>query len=249
MKIGRLLGIGVVAGALWLPQVMYAQQQATTNYQSIVIETFDDSAESRWIVTGSKFATEGLPQASWVRTWPDALYRREPEGRNLHSLGIRAAFDRQGYNYLEITPVDEDDEPRGIPIPGRVRHLDMWVWGSNFDYYMDIHLRDYRGVVHVLKLGDINYRGWRNLRIMIPSYIPQDTRYTAEFNPVTSQFDAAERELELVKIVMWTRPSERVSGFFLYLDEIKVETDLFRQPFDGELLADPAVVNELWSGQ
>ena len=248
MRIGRLLGIGLVA-VLLIPMALTAQQQATTNYQSIVIEDFDSPEESRWIVRASKFVGDGYPRQAYVNEWPEALYRREPEGRTLQAFGTQAAFNRHGYNFLEFIPVEENDDgeevPRAIPIPGRVNNLDIWVWGSNFDYYMDVHLRDYRGMTHVVKLGDINYRGWRNLRIEIPTWIPQDARYTAELR--NGEFTSDLRGLELTKIVLWTRPEEKVNGFFVYLDEIKVETDLYREPFDGEELRNPEYVQELWA--
>ena len=239
MKIGRLVGVGLMGAMLLLSTAVFAQQQATTNFQSYVIESFDDPEESPWQVNGSKFVSEGFPRVAWVPTWPEALYKEQPEGVQLNSLGVQAAFDRFGYNFLEYIPVEENQDgemvPRGIPIPGRVRHMDMWVWGSNYDYYVEVHLRDWRGIVHVLKLGDIGYRGWRNLRISIPSWIPQDVIYVPQY-----------KGLELVKIVLWTRPGEKVDGFYVYFDEIKVETDMFQEPFDGELLADPERVQDLW---
>lgn len=248
MRTGRLLSIGLVAVFL-MPGIAWAQQQATTNYQSIVIEDFDNPQESPWMVVGSRFSAEGFPRQSNVRTFPQQLYRREPEGRELRVLGAQGAFTRQGYNFLEFIPVEENDDgemvPRAIDIPGQVRFLDMWVWGSNFDYYIDVHVRDYRGMTHVLNLGNINYRGWRNLRIEIPTWIPQSTRYTAELR--AGEFISDLRSLELTKIVLWTRPGERVNGFFVYFDEIKVETDMFREPFDGEDLRDPDFVQQLWA--
>lgn len=248
MRTGRLLGFSLVA-ALLVSTVVFAQQQATTNYQSIVIEDFDNPQESQWIVEAGRFIADGYPRQAFVRTFPQQLYRREPEGRELRALGVQAAFTRRGYNFLEFIPVEQNDEgetvPRGIPIPGRVRYIDVWVWGSNFDYYMDVHIRDYRGMVHVMKLGDINHRGWRNFRISIPSWIPQEAPYIAEVRD--GQFASDLRVLELVKLVLWTRPNERVNGFFVYLDEIKVETDMFRAPFDGEDLREADFVQELWA--
>jgi hypothetical protein len=117
-----------------------------------------------------------------------------------------------------------------------VKNLDFWVWGSNYDYYMEVQLRDHRGVVHVLDLGAINFAGWRNLRVQIPTYISQSVQYVPQL-----------KTLELVKLVLWTRPSERVDGFWVYLDQIKVFTDVFESPFDGEGLADPERIDELWN--
>jgi hypothetical protein len=49
-----------------------------------------------------------------------------------------------------------------------------------------------------------------------------------------------------MKIVLWTKPTERVNGFFVYFDELKVETDMYRPPFDGEELRDPEFVRQVW---
>lgn len=249
MRTARPLGLLLIL-LLASTGLAFGQFQATTNNQSIVIENFDDPEASPWIVVAGKFVSDGFPEVAFVETWPEALYRDPPQGETAYrALGARAAFDRQGYNYLEFIPAETNDEgnlaPRAIPIPGRVRNMDVWVWGSNFNYYMDAHLRDYRGMVHVVKLGDLNFRGWRNLRLQIPSFIPQSTRYTAEFIGGEVQNDL--RSLELVKLVLWTQPQERVNGFFVYLDEIKVETDIYRDPFDGEDLRDPEFIEQLWS--
>ncbi|THB67928.1 MAG: flagellar filament outer layer protein FlaA, partial [Spirochaetaceae bacterium] len=190
-------------------------------------------------VQGSKFVTEGFPQYGYVNSWPDGLYRRAPEGVTLRSLGARAQFDRLGYNYLEFIPVEQGEDgelvSKPVSIPGRAESMDFWVWGSNHDYYIEVHVRDHRGVVHTLQAGNLNYIGWQNLQVKIPNYIPQGVQYV----PMT-------RSLELVKIVMWTRPTERVDGFEIYLDHITVLTDLHEEPFDGEELADPDRLKELW---
>lgn len=232
--------LGAVAAVFLLALPLSAQTQQTRALRSIVLDTFDDPEAQQWQVTASKFSPEGLPETAYVRTWPEALYRTEPEDRTLRSLGVRAAFTRRGYNYVELTPVEEDEngelQPSGIQIPGTVDTIDVWVWGSNRDYYMDIQLRDFRGVVHTLRMGDLSFRGWGNLSIQVPGSIPQESLYTLQ-----------EQGLEIAKIVLWTRPQERVDEFYIYLDELKVVTDMFRERFDGEELADPDRIEELWS--
>jgi hypothetical protein len=244
MSRGKLLVLSVIAICLTgITSVTAQSRVATTNYQSRVLEGFDDPAESRWIVRGSKFATEGYPEFGWVPSHPEALQTltdRAPE--EMRSLGVHGRFDRLGYNYMEFIPVEAEDDdegnpvPRGVPIPGRIVSFDMWAWGSNYDYYLEIQLQDYRGIVHTLRLGDLRYRGWRNLRVDIPPYIPQDIVYVPQ-----------RQGLELVKIVMWTRPDEVVGDFYLYLDEIKVFTDIYDEPFDGDELARPDSLEEIWS--
>ncbi|MFW5880192.1 MAG: flagellar filament outer layer protein FlaA [Spirochaetota bacterium] len=222
--------------------------EATTNWQAIILEDFDDG-DSRWIVRGGKFLAveeEGAGQYDYPfeyqivqDVWPEEMGR--PEAETPGVLGVQAAFTRRGYNYLEFIPVeDEDDEdgnpvPRPITIPGRPMSIDVWAWGSNYSYYLEVQVRDYRGIVHNLKLGDLGYAGWRNLRAEIPNYIPRAVRFVP-----------ARRQMELVKIVLWTRPEESVAGFHFYLDQLKVLTDLFETGFDGEGLADPEFVRETW---
>jgi hypothetical protein len=41
---------------------------------------------------------------------------------------------------------------------------------------------------------------------------------------------------------------EQVNNFYIYFDQLKVLTDTFETRYDGEELADPKKVQELWSG-
>ncbi|MDR1933241.1 MAG: flagellar filament outer layer protein FlaA [Spirochaetales bacterium] len=252
----------------FLPAGFGFSDEVTTNLQSFIIETFDNPnapdtdeshadpkswpSEHRWMIRGSKFSSiiktdsgeDVYPKMAHVRSWPENLYRKEPEGKTLRVLGIHGKFDRMGYNYVEIYPAktgkDQDGrdrlEPTEILLPGRVKNLDLWVWGANFDYYLEVHLMDYRGINHVLPLGTIKYKGWRNLAVNIPNYIPQSIIYAP-----------ALKGLKLVKFVMWTKPTERVDDFYVYFDEIKVFSDMFEDLWDGEGLGDPVRIQELWS--
>ena len=180
------------------------------------------------------------PKSAFISARLEALNRRQPEGRDLKAFGIHGKFDRKGYNFIEIIPARKGDDgklaPRTVPLPGRVKNMDIWVWGSNFSYYLEAHIMDHKGITHVLNFGDVKFTGWRNLQVNIPGYISQAVTYTP-----------AHKRLELVKFVLWTRPTERVDNFYFYLDEFKVFTDMFESLFDGEDLADPRTVEKLWS--
>ncbi len=246
-------GIGVSILLVLLLTAAAGADEVTRNWQSIVLEDFDDG-DSQWIVRGGKFLAvadedgDGEPENDYNYPfeyqivdglWPEDM--GEPESENPGVLGVQAAFTRRGYNYLEFVPIeDEPDEdgnpvPRAITIPGRPEAIDVWAWGSNYDYYLEIQVRDYRGIVHNLKLGNLGYAGWRNLVTDIPNYIPRAVRFVPQ-----------RRRMELVKVVLWTRPEESVAGFHFYLDQIKVLTDMFETGFDGEQLAEPDFVQEVW---
>lgn len=236
--------------------------EVTTNYQSIILEDFDNPGDSEsttshlWVARGGKFLAtsdmDPVPEYAFhdryvPDVWPEAMGR--PEAETPQVFGVRAAFTRRGYNFVEFFPVEvgdggepattEDGEyiPAPIEIPGRPDVIDLWAWGSNFKYYLELQIRDYRGLVHTLFIDDLNYAGWRNLQVEIPSYIPRAFQYVPQ-----------RRSMALVKVVLWTRPEESVSGFYFYLDQIKVLTDMFENPFDGEQLSDPSFIDEHWSG-
>jgi len=112
----------------------------------------------------------------------------------------------------------------------------MWVWGSNLKYYIEIYVRDHRGVVHALRLGDISYAGWRNLNVNVPNHIVQTRRILPSFAGLT-----------FVKFRIWTQPVERVDNFFIYFKQLKILTDMFSALFDGNDLANPDHVEMIWS--
>jgi len=214
-----------------------ANTDRTLNLVSIILDDFDTPQENNWIVVGSKFATPGFPKVAFPTAWPEALHGANREGIDYRVLGIWGKFDRQGFNYIEVIPDIRDEEGNftGIPIPGIVQMLDLWVWGSMHDFYMEVHLMDQRGFIHVLDLGTIMHTGWQNLRVSIPGRISQGRRQVPHAAP-----------LSLMKFVIWTRPWERVDNFYVYLDQIKVLTDMFVTRFDGDDLANPENVQRIW---
>lgn len=96
-------------------------------------------------------------------------------------------------------------------------------------------MKDFTGVVHVLPLGNLNFTGWKNLSTEIPSSIPQSESYIPRL-----------KRLRLEKFMLWTRPTERVSEFWCYFDQIKVLTDLFESRYDGDELGDEKFLQDTW---
>jgi hypothetical protein len=212
--------------------------------ESIVLESFDGDSDYDWRIDASKFATrtdeDTFPKLAYAAAWPDAIFGANRDGKELKSLGIWGKFDRRGYNWIDIYPVakdaGDDAEAAEIPIPGRVQIMDLWVWGSNFNYYLEAFIRDYQGVVHTIYVGNLAFEGWRNLRIPIPNNIPQSRRYLPKLEALT-----------FVKFRLWTTPAERVDDFYVYFDQFKILTDTFESLFDGDALTDPEFIQQTWN--
>ena len=197
------------------------------------------------------------PKVAEVSAWPTSLFgfdTTDEENLKRRALGVWGKFDRRGFNFIEIIPVAIADSAAvdeeiiyesletgnrfthaPITIPGKVMFFDTWVWGSNYNFYLEAHFEDYRGITHVFQLGDLNYIGWRNLRVSIPAHIPQSEKYVP-----------AEKLLRFTKYVIWTRPSEIVDGFFIYFDHMKVLTDLYIKRYDGDNLVEPELLQQIW---
>ena len=239
MRKGSILIICLtVLFLLVLPSV--TADSATENLESRILESFDpEDRTTDWLVLGSKFVTEGFPKQTYTKSWPEAVFGSNKDDKDLQVLGINVKWDRKGYNNIEIIPVKEDADGNTVPnplsIPGRAKKLDLWVWCSDFDYYFEIHVRDTNGVVHVLNMCGLARIGWNNFYTDIPGYIAQTGNYVPFL-----------KSLELVKIVIWTKPTENVSNYFVYFDQIKVLTDTFITRFDGDDLAGEGSAAEIW---
>jgi hypothetical protein len=221
--------------------------ELTVNMVGLVVQSFDPDESGHelardWTVLPSKFGIDTKGGSFWqlrkVDAWPEALFGKNRDKLSLQVLGLTGKFSRKGYNYVEIVPgtgSGQGFQPKPIPLPGRVAAIDLWVWGANYDYLLDVHVRDYQGIDHVLSFGSLRFAGWKNLRVQVPGSIPQSWRYLPR-----------RQGLELTKLVLWTQPGERVDEFFMYLDQIKVTTDLFETTFDGGELAEPETVQQIW---
>lgn len=221
-----------------LPVLLNAQYLATTfgttfqmeDIRSIILEDFENN-DKNWKVSASRFTAEGYPQIKFgIEGVPIAVSSSYGGEENKYVMGVRAAFTRKGYNSIYIYPEEE------IVIPGYVKKLDIWVWGANYYYNLEVHLRDYRGIVHKLRLGSLHYMGWKNLSLEIPGYIPQYIRYLPMEKPLT-----------IVRFVIWSEPTERVDDYMVYFDRLKVLTDMYKQRFDGDILADK--YREIWESK
>jgi hypothetical protein len=233
------LGTALVI-ALFFSAGLVMGDELTQAISSKTLASFNDTAASgNWIVQGSRFVTQDYPQLQVVRAWPEALYGNNKDNKPLFSLGIHAKFDRKSFNFIELIPAAKDSSgklaPKSIPIPGRVKSLDMWVWGANYNYWLDVHLRDFQGVDHVIRMGSLLFAGWKNLTAPVSGAIPQARQYIPRY-----------AGLELTKLVIWTAPDEKVDDYYFFINGINCITDLFETRFDGEDLADPDSLNTLW---
>ena len=242
--INRALLITIVFLSLAGTGALFADE-TTVNLESRVIQDFSKPEAQNWFVLGSKFTTSDFPRVGYIKGGPTSLLGGDPTAfQNSRSLAVAMLFDRRDYNWVDVVP-GVKEKPTELTLPGRVRMIDMWVWSGNFSYYLEAFVRDYRGVVYTIPMGDLTFVGWRNLRINIPDSIPQSKKYLPRREGLT-----------LVKFRIWTKPLEVVvipgtesaspldRAVKFYINNIKVLTDTFESLFDGDTLMNPDVYKD-----
>ncbi|MDR2446446.1 MAG: flagellar filament outer layer protein FlaA [Treponema sp.] len=225
------------------------------SFETIILESFDHNDQSQydWKVEGSKFITKTgsvtYPRVAYANEYPSSLFLskdgKDANGNTLNSLGINGAFDRNGYNWIDVYPVLIADDPSigkqagdlaEIPIRGKSSSISLWVWGANLDYSVDVYVKDYQGIVYRLKLGDLNYTGWRKLTAKVPANIPQSHKSAPYLRPI-----------RLIKFRIWTKPYEQVNDFYVYFDQLTALTDVYELIYDGSAIENSAKRADIWS--
>ena len=227
MKHGGLVFAGIALMLLFAFAPLTAQQ-GSINYQTYMVDTFDNPDGQGWSYqpVGSKFITEGYPKIQYLNGMPHAVKVMHDDAENAKFLGLEFKFNRKGDNWVDVVPT-KDGKPYEIPFKGNIHRLDMWVWGAGYYYYIEILVRDCEGRTHALPLGYVNFKGWKNMHVTVPTNIPQASRYIGNKNKMT-----------FVAFRIRTAPFERVDSFKIFFDEFKALTDVYVDSYDGYELAD-----------
>lgn len=215
-------------------------QPSSRSVETILIDDFDepDTKDFSWTIQASNSVYENeetgekYPKLKYVAAIPNSLrLYRTPEDPEPQVLGVHIKFSRKGDNWFEIYPQKngEDGEAQAyeIPFKGTVSHIDFWAWGANYLYYLDVLVRDADGRVHVIPATNMDYKGWRNIVVRVPSWIPQQSRLRS--GPQTLTF---------VGFRVRTDPKEFVDDFMIYFDQLRYSSNTLFNIYDGFELKD-----------
>lgn len=225
MKKGVAILGGLVLGFAFCVPV--TAQPSTRAVETIVIDDFDTDAEWTWNVQASRFISEGYPILKKFEGIPNSLsaYRTEEDPTPM-VMGVKTKFDRKGDNWFEVYPMENDENYEPVFL-GTVTQIDFWVWGANYNYRLEVLVRDADGRVHTLPAGNLRFQGWRNMVVNIPSYISQHSR-----------FRSGRPNLTFVGFRVRTDANEAVDDFVIYFDQLKYTTNTLTNIYDGYALKD-----------
>lgn len=202
--------------------------------EAIVVEDFEKSPEWDVITTPKKWTKNDDEDKNPVPTLEIKVIDGSPNDmqeedwqyddkgtKKTKILGVNFKFKYPGHNSVHLLP----KEPIGLP--GRAQGISMWVHGRGNDYDLEAWIEDYNGDVHILKMGSVNFVGWRPLKVDIPANVPQ----SIDSYPQT-------KILKIQRFVLRADPSEIVRNTFFFFDQIKVLTQRYEVNFDGQGLED-----------
>ena len=118
----------------------------------------------------------------------------------------------------------------GVDMPGLVRELSVWVMGRGNPYKLEVLLEDWKGSLHVLKMGSVNFIGWRPMRVKIPKHIPQ------EIDTFPQTKTLVLRKFKLRSIIGSGIGNYVEEPVYLFFDELRILSESFQHNFDGAQL-------------
>ncbi|MBE7413308.1 MAG: flagellar filament outer layer protein FlaA [Leptospiraceae bacterium] len=163
------------------------------------------------------------------KTVPDALANESEQEKQEqrtrinknHILGIKTFFVNRGFDRVEVAP------PHEYIIKGKARQVSVWVLGRKYRHTLYAKFRDYRGVTHNVRLGRLDFFGWRKLTATIPGYLPQSTR-----------FALLDKNLHFVSLFVTSDVHEIGGNFYFYLDDLEVRADKSDARYPGYEIKD-----------
>ncbi len=213
-------------------------QPNTRSVETFVLDDFDSAGSQNymyngkayswdWDVSASRFITDGYPKTGYFEGVPNSIKQLyKGIDKEFKTYGVKTSYKRKGDNWFEVYPV-ADGKPFEIPFVGVVSNLDFWIWGSGYNYYLEVMVRDALGTVKVLQAGSLAFHGWKNFVISIPGWIQQ-----------SSHLRSGPENLTFVGFRIRSDAEEYVDNFVIYFDQIKYTANSMSLIYDGYELND-----------
>jgi len=129
--------------------------------------------------------------------------------KNEYVIGVKTYFMDRGFDRVEVFP------PNEYIIRGKAREIKVWALGRKFRHTLYVKLRDFKGNIHKIKIGRLDFWGWKEMSVIIPGWLPQSSSYAV-----------LDKNLHFVSFFVESDRFEVPGVFYLYLDQFRVITDL-----------------------
>lgn len=232
MKLYRIVAAAALAALAALPAAAQidpaklGKDQAQQQLVEVSVSKMEDAAF--W--SGAMAIDDGIVT---LRSLPGSPAAKKPaEGDVLNKineqdtrvLGVKVDFYHRGVIAFSVHPTAP------IPVAGISKTISVWVAGRNFNHTLKVLIEDYFGRPMELTVGKLTFMGWKKLTIAVPPSIVQtDYHFTYKDG------------IKITGFKVECDPMEAMGSFYLYLDDIRVVTDLF-----GEARRDADDMSDGW---
>jgi hypothetical protein len=172
-----------------------ANSKASPAYSRMIIEDFETSqyGESNIVYKVTSNQKGGI---SIRDQFPS------PAKDSKKYLGVKI-LGKSG-DVLQITPAKK------LIIDKHCQSISIWVYGKDLSGELSILLKDGAGASHRIIMGRLNYLGWRELTVNIPSTVSQMDQYLSQ-----------KKELEITRIMFNPGNTGRLPVWnYFYMDDI-----------------------------
>ena len=206
--------VGMLYSSLW------ALEPKTSQYNTTLI-WFNFESDERFEVKGSKHYLADRLKMGMYNGIPIPLkYNRDLKSKK--SLGINVSWSQKGFNWIDIVPA-KDHPLYNKVFPGILKSIDLWIWGANYDYMLYITLENEHGFAYDLLVGSLAFTGWKKLHLKVPpTLIVRRTQLASEMGA-----------LKFRRFRVYTGRLARVDRFSLFIDYMRINTDLYGGYYDG----------------
>jgi len=204
--------VGLFAFAIWMAVLIFwsvngiaqnvePEPKTIAGLEDISLEKFENSEDWRALATcplGETKILKTLQKGKMHDVFSENIKPLDdeiPKSGSNYVLGVKTYFCEQGFDRVEISP------PHEYILTGKPRQFSLWVLGRNFNHTLFIKLKDYRGKIHKLRMGRLNFFGWRKITITVPGWLPQSSRYELLHN-----------RLHFVSVFVVARPWKSPTG-------------------------------------
>ncbi len=231
-KMQRIIVAGALAVLAALPAAAQVdasklgKDQAQQQLVEVSVTKLEDSAF--W--TGAMAIDDGIVT---LRSLPGSPASKKPaEGDVLNKineqdtrvLGVRVDFYHRGVIDFSVHPTAP------LPVAGISKTISVWVAGRNFNHTLKVLIEDYFGRPMELTLGKLTFMGWKKLTVAVPPSITQ-----------TDYHFAYKDGIKITGFKIECDPLEAMGTYYMYIDDIRVVTDLF-----GEARRDADDMTDGW---
>ncbi len=146
-------------------------------------------------------------------------------------LGVKVRFQKRDYNTFSVTPANP------IRLNGIVKAFEIWACGRNKNHDLFVVVQDIKGLKRFIKLGRLNFLGWKRLYARVPDGVVQ-----------SDPLFGTRRGLTVLGLYVKCSPLEAWGKYYVYFDNLSAEVSRFFEEYRNNLVSGEEKQDQLSRG-